>query len=101
MLFLPLLSNDNLNGVLFLMNDVKFPIENVGFYRLTKVLLTGLYMEHSHLQTTGIFCKEQKKSCKMIVSFDRFLNNQLKLQKSCFFVKLFIKIESENLDNYI
>ena len=37
----------------------------------------------------------------MIVSFDRFLNNQLKLQKNCFFVTLFIKIESENLDNYI
>ena len=32
------------------MNDVKFLIENVGFYRSTKVLLTGLYMERSHLQ---------------------------------------------------
>ena len=30
-----------------------------------------------------------------------FLNNQLKLQKSSLLVKLFIKIESENLDNYI
>ena len=49
-LFLPLLSNNNLNGVLFLMNAVKFLIENVGFYRSTKVLLTGLYMERSHLQ---------------------------------------------------
>ena len=37
----------------------------------------------------------------MIVSFDRFLNNQLKLQKSSLLVKLFIKIESENLNNYI
>ena len=37
----------------------------------------------------------------MIVSFDRFSNNQLKLQKSSLFLKLFIKIESENLDNYI
>ena len=27
------------------MIDVKFLIENVGFYRLTKVLFTGLYME--------------------------------------------------------
>ena len=32
------------------MNDVNFPIENFGFYGLTKELLTGLYMERSHLQ---------------------------------------------------
>ena len=83
------------------MNDVKFPIENVGFYRLTKVLLTGLYMECSLLQNIWNTLQRIKKSCKMIVSFDRFLNNQLKLQKNCFFVTLFIKIESENLDNYI
>ena len=37
----------------------------------------------------------------MMVNFDRFLNNQLKLQKSSLLVKLFIKIESGNLDNYI
>ena len=37
----------------------------------------------------------------MMVNFDRFLNNQLKLQKSSALVKLFIKIESGNLDNYI
>ena len=61
MLFLPLLSNDNLNGVLFLMNDVKFPIENVGFYRLTKVLLTGLHMERSHLQNNLVILQRIKK----------------------------------------
>ena len=37
----------------------------------------------------------------MIVSSDRFLNNQLKLQKNSLLVKLFIKTENENLDNYI
>ena len=37
----------------------------------------------------------------MIVSFDRFLNNQLKLQKCSLTAKLFIKIESEKLKNYI
>ena len=36
----------------------------------------------------------------MIVYFDRFLNNQLKLKKSSL-AKLFLKIESGNLDNYI
>ena len=36
----------------------------------------------------------------MIVNFDRFLNNQLKLQKFSFFVKLFTKAESGNGDNY-
>ena len=84
------------------MNDVKFPIENVGFYGLTKELLTGLYMERSHLQKSwNIMQRIKKKSCKMMVNFDRFLNNQLKLQKSSLLVKLFIKIESGNLDNYI
>ena len=37
----------------------------------------------------------------MMVNFDRFLNNQLKLQKSSLLGKLFLKIESGNLDNYI
>ena len=32
------------------MKDAKIPIENVGFYELIKVLLTGLYMERSHLK---------------------------------------------------
>ena len=32
------------------MNDVKFLIENVGFYGLTKELRIRLYMERSHLQ---------------------------------------------------
>ena len=32
------------------MKDVKIPIENVGFSGLTKVLLTGFYMEQ-------IFCE--------------------------------------------
>ena len=57
MLFLPLLSNNNLKETLFLMKDVKVPIENVDFSGLTKVLLTGLYMERSHLQKTGISCE--------------------------------------------
>ena len=43
------------------MNDVKFPIENVGVYRLTKVLLTGLYMEHSHLQNNWNILQRTKK----------------------------------------
>ena len=44
------------------MNDVKFPIENVGFYRLTKVLLlTGLYMERSHLQNNWNILQRIKK----------------------------------------
>ena len=83
------------------MNHVKFPIENVGLYRLTKVLLTELYMECSHLQNKWNILQRIKKLCKMIVSFDNFLNNQLKLQKSSPFVKLFIKINSENVDNYL
>ena len=39
------------------MKDVKVLIENVDFSGLTKVLLTGLYMERSHLQKTGISCE--------------------------------------------
>ena len=37
----------------------------------------------------------------MMVNFGRFLNNQLKLQKSSLLVKSFIKVESGNLYNYI
>ena len=83
------------------MNDIKFPIENIVLYRLIKVLLTGLHMERSHLQNNWNILQRIKKSCKMIVSFDRFLNSQLKPQKSSLLVKLFLKIESKNLDNYI
>ena len=43
------------------MNDVKFPIENVGFYRLTKVLLTGLHMKQSHLQNNLVILQRIKK----------------------------------------
>ena len=43
------------------MNDVKFPIENVGFYGLTKELLTGLYMERSYLQKNWNILQRIKK----------------------------------------
>ena len=36
----------------------------------------------------------------MIVNVVRFLNNQLKFQKFSFFIKLFTKAESGNVDNY-
>ena len=44
------------------MNNVKFPIENVGFYGLTKELLTGLYMERSHLQKKLEYFAKNKKN---------------------------------------
>ena len=43
------------------MDDVKFPIENVGFYGLTKESLTGLYIERSHLQKNWNILQRIKK----------------------------------------
>ena len=43
------------------MNNVKFLIENVGFYGLTKELLTGLCMERSHLQKNWNILQRIKK----------------------------------------
>ena len=46
------------------MNDLKFPIENVGFYGLNKELLTGLYIERSHLLKNWNISQRIKKILK-------------------------------------